>query len=220
MTERKPGKSGPGRPAGSDSVDTRQRVLEAAISCFAQYGYGPATNSVIAEIAGVTAGSVFYHFGTKSRLFEAVCAEVYGRIVERSSAAIAGALSVRELLRALLSVSMRLNHEHPELAGFVVTAPIDARRHKELSEAFAAVNTTMITGLAEAVVRGQEAEQIPAELDPVQVARLILAVVDGFAHAAAASDPIAMDTLDELFEKLLLDDAAERTRRSSARRTG
>lgn len=220
MTERKPGKSGPGRPAGSDSVDTRQRVLEAAIKCFAQYGYGPATNSVIAEIAGVTAGSVFYHFGTKSRLFEAVCAEVYGRIVERSAVAIAGALSVRELLRALLSVSMRLNHEHPELAGFVVTAPIDARRHKELSEAFATVNTTMITGLAEAVERGQQAEQIPAELDPVQIARLILAVVDGFAHAAAASDPIAMDTLDALFEKLLLDAADSGGARTAKRRTG
>lgn len=78
----------------------------------------------------------------------------------------------------------------------------------------------MITGLAEAVERGQQAEQIPAELDPVQIARLILAVVDGFAHAAAASDPIAMDTLDALFEKLLLDAADSGGARTAKRRTG
>ncbi|AYF75478.1 TetR/AcrR family transcriptional regulator [Nocardia yunnanensis] len=220
MTERKAGKSGPGRPAGSDSIDTRQRVLDAAIRCFAQSGYGPATNSAIAEIAGVTAGSVFYHFGTKSKLFEAVCAEVYGRIIERSSVAISGALSVRELLRAVLSVSARLNHEHPELAGFVVTAPIDARRHKELSEGFAAVSTRMIEGLTEAVGRGQEAGQIPDDLDPVLVARLILAVVDGFAHAAAATDPVALDTLDALFERLLLDAASEPGEASAKPRAG
>ncbi|WP_282781053.1 MULTISPECIES: TetR/AcrR family transcriptional regulator [unclassified Nocardia] len=205
MTQSKRGKPGPGRPAGIDSVDTRQRVVDAAIRCFAQHGYGPATNSVIAGIAGVTAGAVYYHFGTKSQLFETVCAEVYGRIQDRAAAAIDGALSVRELLQALLAVSMRINHEHPELAGFVATAPIDARRHAELSEAFAAVSKGMVEGVAEAVTRGQAAGRIPADLDPVQIARLILAVVDGFAHAAAASDPIEMDILDSLFERLLLD---------------
>ncbi|NNH68520.1 TetR/AcrR family transcriptional regulator [Nocardia uniformis] len=205
MTESKRGKVGPGRPAGIDSVETRQRVIDAAIRCFAQSGYGPATNSVIAGLAGVTAGAVYYHFGTKSQLFEAVCTEVYGKIQERAAVALTGALSVRELLKALLAVSMRINHEHPELAGFVATAPIDARRHTELSEPFAAVSKGMVEGLAEAVTRGQAADLIPAELDSMHVARLILAVVDGFAHAAAATDPIEMDILDELFERLLLD---------------
>ncbi|MEU8900277.1 TetR/AcrR family transcriptional regulator [Nocardia sp. NPDC048505] len=205
MTQIKRSKVGPGRPAGVDSVDTRQRVIDAAIRCFAQSGYGPAANSVIANSAGVTAGAVYYHFGTKSQLFEAVCAEVYGRIQERAAAAIAGAMSVRELLKALLAVSMQINHEFPDLAGFVATAPIDARRHEELNEAFAAVDQAMVDGVREAVVRGQDAERIPRELDSRQVARLILAVVDGFAHAAAATEPIEMDVLDRLFERLLLD---------------
>ncbi|WP_194818202.1 TetR/AcrR family transcriptional regulator [Nocardia sp. XZ_19_385] len=205
MTQSRQAKAGPGRPAGIDSVETRQRVIDAAIRCFAQHGYGPATNSVIAGMAGVTSGAVYYHFGSKPQMFEAVCAEVYGRIQDRAKAAIMGAMSVRELLKALLAVSMEINHEAPQLAGFVATAPIDARRHAELTEAFATVSVGMVDGLTEAVTRGQEAGLIPAELDPVQVARLVLAVVDGFAHAAAASDPIEMDILDGLFERLLLD---------------
>ncbi|MFI6865499.1 TetR/AcrR family transcriptional regulator [Nocardia sp. NPDC050406] len=205
MTQNKRAKVGPGRPAGIDSGETRQRVIDAAIRCFAQHGYGPATNSLIAGMAGVTAGAVYYHFGTKSQLFETACAEVYGRIQERAAVAVEGALSVRGLLKALLAVSMRINHEYPDLAGFVATAPIDARRHAELSGPFDAVSKGMVEGLADAVLRGQQAELIPAQLNPVQVARLILAVVDGFAHAAAASDPIEMDILDDLFERLLLD---------------
>ncbi len=199
-----PSRSGPGRPAGADSVDTRRRVLDAACRCFAQCGYGPATNNLIAEMAGVTAGSVYYHFGSKSKLFDAVCEYVYGKIIARSVEALAGPKSVAGLLRAVLAESMRINHESPELAGFVATAPIDARRHAELSEAFAKQATSMITTLADAVAAGQGGGLIPAELDPVGVAGMISAIVGGFAHAAATTDIAAMDQMTELFDRLLL----------------
>lgn len=199
-------KPGPGRPAGIDSGDTRQRVIDAACRCFAQYGYGPATNSLIAELAGVTAGAVYYHYGTKSKLFDAVCEDVYGKIIARSTAvAMATPHSVRGLLRAVLGESMRINHESPELAGFVATAPIDARRHPELTEAFAKQAVRMTETLAAAVCHGQEHGLIAADLDAVEVAHLISAIVDGFAHAAAATDPAAMDAMTALFDSLLLD---------------
>ncbi|CAM3095894.1 TetR family transcriptional regulator [Mycobacterium intermedium] len=196
---------GPGRRAGIDSGDTRQQVIDAACRCFAQFGYGPATNSVIAEMAGVTAGSVHYHFGSKRNLFEAVCDDVYGKIIGRSTVAMAGPRSVSGLLRAVLEESMRINHESPELAGFVATAPIDARRHRELTDAFARQAVRMTETLAMAVRQGQEGGLIPADRDPVEIAQMISAVVDGFAHAAASLDPPAMDSMTELFESLVLD---------------
>ncbi|MCM6772551.1 TetR/AcrR family transcriptional regulator [Nocardia sp. CDC159] len=205
MTQRKPARNGPGRPAGIDSVETRRRVIHAAIRCFAQSGYGPATNSQIAGVAGVTAGAVYYHFGTKDGLFAAVCDEVYGTILQRAQARTTDARSVRELLRAVLEVSMLINHESPELAGFVVTAPIDARRYPELSQAYSRWATAMHDSLTDSVRAGQQAGAIPADLDPGQVARMITALVDGFAHAAAASDPISLDTLVLLFETLVLE---------------
>ncbi|MBU9763811.1 TetR/AcrR family transcriptional regulator [Mycobacterium sp. TNTM28] len=205
MSEVTTARSGPGRPAGTDSVDTRQRVLDAACRCFAQHGYGPATNNLIAEMAGVTAGSLHYHFGSKSKLFEAVCDYVYGKIVARSVEALAGPHSVRGLLRAVLAESMRINHESPELAGFVATAPIDARRHTELSEAFTKQAEAMTTTLSKAVSSGQRAGLIPQELDPVAVAGMISAIVDGFAHAAANTDVAVMDSMNQLFGRLLLE---------------
>lgn len=205
MTGTKVTRPGPGRPAGIDSVDTRQRVIDAACRCFAQFGYGPATNNLIAEMAGVTAGSVYYHFGTKSKLFEAVCDDVYGKIVARSAHVMAGPHSVRGLLRAVLTESMRINHESPELAGFVATAPIDARRHQELSQAFGKQATIMTSALAQAVATGQEGGLIPSDLEPVEVAGMISAIVDGFAHAAASNDPAVMDRMNQLIDCLLLE---------------
>ncbi|MGE2735398.1 TetR/AcrR family transcriptional regulator [Mycolicibacterium vaccae] len=197
-------RAGPGRPAGAVSIDTRQRVLDAACRCFAQYGYGPATNNLIAEIAGVTAGSVYYHFGSKSNLFDAVCEYVYGRIVARSIEALAGPHSVQGLLQAVMAEAMRINHEAPELAGFVATAPIDARRHPELGESFAKQANRMAETLATAVVAGQQRGLIPADVDPPVAAAMISAIVDGFAHAAASTEVPEMDRITELFDRLLL----------------
>lgn len=198
---------GPGRPAGTDSGDTRQRVLDAACRCFAQFGYGPATNNQIAEMAGVTAGSVYYHFGTKGKLFEAVCADVYGKILASAAPAMSGPHSMHELLSTALAESIRINREFPDLAGFVATAPIDARRHQELAEAFARQGARITDALARSVVDGQRGGLIPAEYDPVQVARVIGAIVDGFAHAAAVTEPAEMDGVNQLFESLVMNAA-------------
>ncbi|BBY54941.1 TetR/AcrR family transcriptional regulator [Mycolicibacillus koreensis] len=201
-------KAGPGRPAGTDSTDTRQRVIAAACRCFAQSGYGPATTSQIAELAGVTAGSVHYHFGSKSKLFAAVCDHVYGEIIERATRAVSGAMSVRGVLQAVLGESMHINHELPDFAGFVAAAPVDARRHPELADAFGAQGVRMIASLTDAVQRGQAGGLIPDDEDPAQIAWMISAIVDGFARAAAVADPVQMDVLNRLFETLLLQPAA------------
>ncbi|OCB12533.1 TetR family transcriptional regulator [Mycolicibacterium porcinum] len=218
MSATKTVKTGPGRPAGIDSGDTRQRVIDAACRCFAQFGYGPATNNQIAEMAGVTAGSVYYHFGTKNKLFEAVCDDVYGKILASAAPAMAGPRSMEELLRAALTESIRINREFPELAGFVATAPIDARRHQELIAGYARQGARMTDALARSVVEGQRAGLISVEYDPVQVARVIGAIVDGFAHAAAVTEPEEMDGVNRLFESLLLD--AEARKRPAAGKPG
>lgn len=204
-------KPGPGRPAGIDSVDTRQRVIDAACRCFAQYGYGPTTNNQIAEMAGVTAGAVYYHFGTKNKLFEAVLDDVHGKVLARLAQAMVGQHSVSGLLRTVLAESMRINHESPELAAFVASAPIDSRRHPELGDAFAKERDAMIGELIGAVSRGQDGGLIPADLDPARVSYLIVAIADGFAHAAAAATPAAMDQLTALFDTLLLSGHDERS---------
>ncbi|BAU85194.1 tetR-family transcriptional regulator [Streptomyces laurentii] len=68
------GGSGGGRGAGPKqdrSRATRQRLLEAAVACLAEYGWAGSTVSVVAERAGVSRGAAQHHFPTREDLFTA-----------------------------------------------------------------------------------------------------------------------------------------------------
>ena len=51
---------------------TRQRILDAAAVAFQRRGYASVTLKDIASLAGLQAGSLYYHFDTKEELVEAV----------------------------------------------------------------------------------------------------------------------------------------------------
>ncbi|MFC5723830.1 TetR/AcrR family transcriptional regulator [Streptomyces gamaensis] len=65
----------PGRPVRAPKQDrsraTRQRLLEAAVACLAEYGWAGSTVTVVAERAGVSRGAAQHHFRTREDLFTA-----------------------------------------------------------------------------------------------------------------------------------------------------
>ncbi|GAA2141817.1 TetR/AcrR family transcriptional regulator [Streptomyces synnematoformans] len=78
----------PRQPRGRDprqdrSRATRQRLLEAAVACLAELGWGGSTVSVVAERAGVSRGAAQHHFPTREDLFTAAVEHV---AAERSAA--------------------------------------------------------------------------------------------------------------------------------------
>lgn len=71
------------QPKQDRSRATRQRLLEAAVSCLAEYGWSGSTVTVVAERAGVSRGAAQHHFPTREDLFTAAVEHV---AAERSSA--------------------------------------------------------------------------------------------------------------------------------------
>jgi len=59
------------RPKQDRSRATRQRLLEAAVSCLAEHGWAGSTVAVVAERAGVSRGAAQHHFPTREDLFTA-----------------------------------------------------------------------------------------------------------------------------------------------------
>src|SRR6186713_131675 len=64
----------PGRPR-ADATSLRERLLDAAVSCFTTDGITAASLRSIAVKAGVTPAMVNYYFGSKQRLLDAFVAE-------------------------------------------------------------------------------------------------------------------------------------------------
>jgi AcrR family transcriptional regulator len=79
---------GAGLPRESKSARTRRRVLDAGASAFRREGYAAVALKDIAARAGLQAGSLYYHFGSKEEIVE----EVLALGVEGVSAATRGAV--------------------------------------------------------------------------------------------------------------------------------
>lgn len=69
------------RPLRADAQRNRARLLEAAESVFAAEGLSVPVD-VIADKAGVGVGTLYRHFPTKEKLFEAILVERFGEIVD------------------------------------------------------------------------------------------------------------------------------------------
>lgn len=59
---------GPVRHRRYDPIETRARILEAAYNLFSTEGYEHSSTADIARTAGVSEGSIFYHFASKPSL--------------------------------------------------------------------------------------------------------------------------------------------------------
>jgi AcrR family transcriptional regulator len=54
------------------SLETRQRIMEAALDCFARDGYTAAGVAEICKKAGISKGAFYHHFPTKQAVFLAL----------------------------------------------------------------------------------------------------------------------------------------------------
>jgi TetR/AcrR family transcriptional regulator len=64
----------------SGGSDVRTRILRAATDVFADKGYAGASIADISSAAGITKPMLYYYFGDKAGLFDAVVEQVHGRL--------------------------------------------------------------------------------------------------------------------------------------------
>ena len=101
-------------------VRTRQKVLDAARSLFAERGYEPATIRDIAKGAGMSTGAVFANFQDKAELFEAVLSEDLAQLAQTLRAAADAETSLRARLMAALTAGYHSSLEQLPLVQAVV----------------------------------------------------------------------------------------------------
>lgn len=99
--------------------DTRGAIIDAAVTLIADRGFSATSVEDIAGEAGVAKGSVFYNFGSKSALFEAVIVEGVQRLTAALRAAREG-LDGRAALEALITELLAQIQAHPDFAKLIV----------------------------------------------------------------------------------------------------
>lgn len=198
-----------GRPRGSTSEATRQRILDSASRCFGELGYGATTNQDIAERAGITTAAIYQYFESKTALYVEAVRGARRLILPHFREAVAGAHSTREGFRVLSNAYGVAHERHPAVAPLLSAMPIEVRRHGELADAMRAEPQELLQMITEIVSKGVATGEVRPECAEA-VASMFLACTMGLSLGAAlmgsARFASAVDAFARLVDGTLLDD--------------
>jgi len=180
----------PGRPRGGDGADTRERILAAAATLFADRGYRATSMVAVAESAGLSQTGLLHHFPSK----ELLLAGVLQRRDEQDVAALDLGAEARgwDVLERIAALVEHNTHREPFVRLFTAMAgeAIDAEHpgHDWLREHHRSAVDMITTGLRQAQSDGTCDPDAPVE----HIARLSVAAMDGL-QIQWLMDPVGVD---------------------------
>jgi AcrR family transcriptional regulator len=164
----------PARPARRPSVRPRKKpvqkrsqvtvdaIIEAAARSFVREGYASATTNRIAEVAGVSVGSLYAYFPNKASLLLALIGrqvdDLTGLMRERLAAVKGGTLE--EIVRAMVRAVIEAHYQNVELNRLLIagTPRVAHWRHiEQVSFAFVELNRDALSHLIADPVRLEHA---------------------------------------------------------------
>ncbi|EGF96189.1 HTH-type transcriptional repressor KstR2 [Brevundimonas diminuta] len=163
-------------------VRTRQKVLDAARTLFAERGYDAATIRDIAKGAGMSTGAVFANFQDKAELFEAVFSEeMEGLLLDIRTAAAEG--RVLDRLSNGLTAGYHRSLDHlPLMQAMVARSWFQPEDADLRSRAFV---RPLVEAVAEILQAGVREGELRQDVDLPMLARLIWDVfINNFRFAA------------------------------------
>ncbi len=169
----------------SDTVLTRERILEAAEDVLRRFGPSKATVVDVARVLRVSHGSVYRHFASKAELRDAVTQIWLARFNVPLEAIIAedapAAERLHRWLRELSGAKRRLLLDDPELFATYCELGLEAREvvGEHISHLTAQVSRIVQDG----VTRGEW-----QAADPAATGRAVLSATARFHHPAHASE--------------------------------
>ena len=194
--------------------ETRQRILDATIEIAAERGYEGTSMSQIAERAGVSMSSIYWHFADKDAVIAAVLDRSHDQWF-RDAAAYGQAPdghNTREHLTAAVREDLIALTKHPEFLRLGLMLSLERRPsepsaralfHEKRRHSLAQLDATFLRLLRD----------LPAPAEAIQntarqLATLVIAAADGlFIAHQIAPDELDLDALLDLFVGGALDRA-------------
>jgi AcrR family transcriptional regulator len=139
--------------------DHREEILRAARLEFAAHGYAGATTVAIAERAGVTQPLIHHHFGSKSKLWTEMLAELFGALRDVLDRANQEAGTERARIERLVRTVIEFSAERPELSRLIrlesasAEAPFDLLYRVHLAPLIEFFNATIARAEGEGAMR-------------------------------------------------------------------
>jgi AcrR family transcriptional regulator len=161
-------------------MDTRSRILDAALACFVETGYAQTTIARIRERSGVSNGALFHQFATKEAIADALYVDAIAsfqrglwELLERRPA------SLREAVRGVIGHQIGWIEANVERARFIY-----AHGNLDWSSPAGAQLDLLNRKLSDAYLQWMEPLIQAGEIRPISMI-VVNAVVAGPTHAIA-----------------------------------
>ena len=173
-----------------NSEQAQKKIVDAALREFGRRGYAAASTQKIAEQAGYSQATLFFHFKTKARLLEAC--------LEESRKRAWGALP-EERFETVLGLVRRLDDrfEDPVIADFFLKLMIDSRANSAFGSVYAAYHARVRNLIRDEIVKETGVDEARAFAAAGAIHSMLVGV-----HAAYAIDPKL--TSREAYSEMLL----------------
>lgn len=157
----------------SNGKRTRQSILDAAGTVFAEKGFSGANVNEIVASAGTTKPMLYYHFGSKEGLFAAVLENVYAGMREIEGSLRLETLPPRDAMRRLVEVTFDYHAAHPDWVRLISVANIHDAQPVLNSPTIASRNAAVVDILQELLDRGSRDGVFRDGVDPLHLHLLI-----------------------------------------------
>lgn len=173
---------GRGRPREFDP----EKAVEAAMMLFWRQGYEGTSVTALTQAMGINVPSLYAAFGSKEELFRKVIA----RYIAKPASYLPTALlepTAREAAEKLLhgAIDMVMHRGHPDgcllVQGALAVGPSAEWARKDLSRSRRRAEDAIRRRFAQAIAEGD----LPATVDPRNLARFIISVIWGMSVQAA-----------------------------------
>ncbi len=133
--------------------ETRQAILRAAEQVFAERGYAGSRMDDVAAKVGIRRASMVYYFRDKRSLYLALLDDLFGELLPKYRAALAGGGGARERILGCLDIWAKAVAERPGLVRIMMWE--SARVHRSSAEPLAAELAPILATISEGIVAGQ-----------------------------------------------------------------
>jgi AcrR family transcriptional regulator len=174
-----------GRPAGSggsgradarrkyDPEETKRNILEVATAEFSAMGLAGARVDAIAERTNTTKRMLYYYFGSKEGLYEAVLDKVYGDIRALEQDLHVSELEPVEGMRRLVEFTFDYHDRHRDFIRLVTIENIHGAKYLEQMKTFRSRNASVIVTIEDLLARGVASGAFRDDIDPIDLHLMI-----------------------------------------------
>jgi AcrR family transcriptional regulator len=178
------------QPRQRRAIETVDAVLDAVMRILKREGAAAVTTNRIAEVAGVSIGSLYQYFPDKRAIFHALHSrhiEQVDRLIEHTLVTHASS-ALEELVKALMEAMIETHEANPELYHALMAEVPHSSGGKQ---AFAVrLHGVFLLSIA------ARAHQLKKHHDPVKTALIVAHMVDALSHGVVLGRPQGLSRSD------------------------